>query len=58
MLLEWLGARHRNAALGDAARRIEGAVDAALKDPATRTADLGGTLGTREFAQAVVAGLS
>jgi isocitrate/isopropylmalate dehydrogenase len=53
-----LGARHRNNALGTAAKRIEAAVDAALKNPATRTADLGGNLGTREFAKAVVAGLS
>jgi isocitrate/isopropylmalate dehydrogenase len=58
MLLEWLGARHRNNALGTAAKRIEAAVDTVLKDPATRTADLGGKLGTREFAKAVVAGLS
>ncbi|HZT63232.1 MAG TPA: isocitrate/isopropylmalate family dehydrogenase [Burkholderiales bacterium] len=58
MLLEWLGARHRNIALGTAAKRLEAAVDAVLKDPATRTADLGGRLGTREFAKAVVAGLS
>ena len=58
MLLEWLGNRHHNAALGAAAKKIESAVDAALKDPATRTADLGGGLGTREFAKAVAAGLS
>ncbi|HUL93519.1 MAG TPA: isocitrate/isopropylmalate family dehydrogenase [Burkholderiales bacterium] len=58
MLLEWLGVRHRNGALGTAAKKIEAAVDAALKDPATRTADLGGKLGTREFAEAVVARLS
>jgi 3-isopropylmalate dehydrogenase len=58
MLLEWLGARHRNSALGTAAKKIEAAVDQTLKDPATRTADLGGKLGTREFAKAVVAGLS
>ena len=58
MLLEWLGVRHRSSILGTAAKRIEAAVDTALKDPATRTADLGGKLGTREFAKAVVAGLS
>jgi len=58
MLLEWLGVRHRNKALGAAAKRIEAAVDAALKDPATRTTDLGGKLGTREFAKAVLARLS
>jgi 3-isopropylmalate dehydrogenase len=58
MLLEWLGARSGNSALRSAARKIESAVDAALKDPATRTADLGGKLGTRAFAEAVAAGLS
>jgi len=58
MLLEWLAARSRNQALATASARIEAAVDATLKDPATRTADLGGRLGTREFAKAVAAGLS
>jgi 3-isopropylmalate dehydrogenase len=58
MLLEWLGARGGNPALAEAAKRIDAAVDAALKDPATRTADLGGKLGTREFAKAVSARLS
>jgi len=58
MLLEWLGARAGDAALGAAAKKIEAAVDATLKNPATRTADLGGELGTREFAKAVAAGLS
>jgi len=58
MLLEWIGARNGKGALVDAAGKIEAAVDATLKDPATRTADLGGKLGTREFAKAVAAGLS
>jgi len=58
MLLEWIGARSDNRALRSAAKSMESAVDAALQDPATRTADLGGKLGTREFAKAVVAGLS
>jgi isocitrate/isopropylmalate dehydrogenase len=55
MLLEWLGRRHNNAACTKAARKIDAAVDAALKDPATRTADMGGKLGTQAFAK-VVAG--
>ncbi len=55
MLLEWLGQRHKNRALGDAGRNIDSAIDSALKDPPTRTADLGGKLGTQAFAQ-VVAG--
>jgi 3-isopropylmalate dehydrogenase len=50
MLLEWLGARHQRADLLLAARAIEQAVDAVLQDPATRTADLGGPLGTQAFA--------
>jgi 3-isopropylmalate dehydrogenase len=57
MLLEWLGKRTGDAALGAAAKRIETAVDASLRDPGTRTADLGGRLGTREFAKAVTAKL-
>ena len=58
MLLEWIGARSGQGALAAAAKKIEAAVDAALRDPATRTADLGGRLGTREFAKAVAAKLS
>jgi len=57
MLLEWLGKRSGDGTLGAAAKRIEAAVDSSLKDPATRTADLGGNLGTREFAKAVTAKL-
>ena len=33
-------------------------IDAAIKDPATRTRDLGGTLGTQDFANNVAARLS
>jgi len=58
MLLEWLGERHKNRALGDAGRNIDAAIDSALKDPATRTADLGGRLGTQAFAQVVAARLA
>jgi isocitrate/isopropylmalate dehydrogenase len=57
MLFEWIGRRQGIEALTRAARSIEAAVDAVLKNPATRTADLGGTLGTREFASAVAAKL-
>src|SRR6266513_5970451 len=57
MLLEWLAARHGNDAFAAAARDIDAAVDATLKDPAARTADLGGKLGTLEFAKAVAAKL-
>ena len=53
MLLEWLAARHQRPEIDRAAKAIETAIDAALKDPATRTADLGGKLGTRAFADHV-----
>jgi isocitrate/isopropylmalate dehydrogenase len=39
--------------LSNAAAAIEGAVDSALANPSTRTADLKGPLGTREFARVV-----
>ncbi|UCH73716.1 MAG: isocitrate/isopropylmalate dehydrogenase family protein [Rhodospirillales bacterium] len=57
MLLDWLAQRHRRADLARAARAIEDAVDRALIDPSTRTADLGGTAGTAAMTDAVLAGL-
>jgi 3-isopropylmalate dehydrogenase len=53
MLLEWLGRRHKNAACAEAAQKIEAAIDSALNDPATRTVDMGGKLGTQAFAKVV-----
>jgi 3-isopropylmalate dehydrogenase len=55
MLLQWLGEHHGNAAYQAAGGAIEKAVDAVLRNPATRTPDLGGTTGTRAFSAAVVA---
>lgn len=57
MLLDWLARRRERPDLADAARRIEAAVDTALADPASRTRDIGGTLGTRDFTRAVCAAL-
>lgn len=57
MLLEWLGEKKDRIRCGEAARAIDKAVDRVLADPAKRTADLGGPLGTRAFAQAVAAEL-
>src|SRR4051812_39725513 len=57
MLLEWLGERHRSENLLTASRSMEAAVDAALKDPATRTRDLGGRASTRDFAASVLQNL-
>ncbi len=53
MLLDWLGKRHGNQALAGAGVKIDAAVDSVLKDPSTRTADLGGKLGTQAFAKEV-----
>lgn len=50
MLLGWLARRHARPEFADAERTIESVIDAMLADPATRTRDLGGPLGTRAFA--------
>ncbi|HTH98396.1 MAG TPA: isocitrate/isopropylmalate dehydrogenase family protein [Stellaceae bacterium] len=55
MLLDWMAERRNDPKLTDAAKAIQNAVDATLADPATRTADLGGSLGTRAFTAAVTA---
>ena len=57
MLLDWRGQRDGNAALTEGARRIQGAVDEVLADPASRTKDLGGPLDTNRFTAAVIAAL-
>ena len=57
MLLDWLGERHDRPAYREAAAALDAAVDDCIADPATRTADLGGNVGTRAFAAAVAAGL-
>jgi 3-isopropylmalate dehydrogenase len=57
MLLEWLAVRRGDARLGTAGAAIEAAVDATLMEPAARTRDLGGALGTQQFAAAVAAKL-
>lgn len=53
MLLEWLGVRHGDTRLIDGGRAMIRAIDATVAEPATRTRDLGGALGTMEFARAV-----
>ena len=55
MLLDWLGRRHNRERFARAAETIDRSVDALLKDPATRTADLGGRLGTKGFTAALCA---
>ena len=58
MLFEWLGARHSRAEFAQAAKAIEAAIDGALKSAETRTRDLGGKLGTQDFAKHVAKQLS
>lgn len=58
MLLNWMGGRYDDSALVAAGQAIGRAVDAVLDDPATRTRDIGGTLGTAAFAQAVICALT
>jgi len=41
----------------DEAERMQRGIEAALKNPETRTKDLGGSAGTREFTQAIVSNL-
>jgi 3-isopropylmalate dehydrogenase len=53
MLVQWLGERRQSDSLVRAAHAMEAAVDQVLENPGNRTADLGGTLGCKEFAQAV-----
>lgn len=57
MLLHWLGERHGSDSLLEAARRNDAAVDTVLANPATRTPDIGGDIGTVAFTRAVVAAL-
>jgi 3-isopropylmalate dehydrogenase len=54
MLLDWLGAKHDDAHLTEAAARVERAVAAAIA-AGTRTRDLGGSATTTGFTEAVVA---
>ncbi|HEY5847628.1 MAG TPA: isocitrate/isopropylmalate family dehydrogenase [Microlunatus sp.] len=54
MLLRWIGQRHDDARLGQAAAVIEDAVEAVLARPESRTQDLGGTRSTQEFRASVV----
>lgn len=58
MLLDWLGQRRDDAGLRAAGAAIGAALEAVLGDPALRTRDLGGPLGTADFGRAVAGRLS
>jgi 3-isopropylmalate dehydrogenase len=53
MLLDWLGSRHDRNDFKKASKALIYAVDTVLDDPSSRTRDLGGSLGTTAFADAV-----
>ena len=53
MLLGWLARKHGRESFATAERLIEFAVDELIKDPAKRTRDLGGPLGTTAFTAAL-----
>lgn len=53
MLAQWVGDRQGNPAMRQAGDAMTAAVDVVLANPATRTRDLGGSIGCRAFAEAV-----
>jgi isocitrate/isopropylmalate dehydrogenase len=57
MLLQWLGVRRTNQKLLEAAAAVEQALSITIAIAAWRTADLGGPLGTSEFAERVGANI-
>jgi 3-isopropylmalate dehydrogenase len=54
MLLDWMATEHKQPALAEGGKCIADAIELALSNPATRTRDLGGTLGTEGFADIVL----
>ena len=55
MLLEWIGEKRNMPACAEAGKAIDAAVDRVLSGTESRTADLGGKLGTRAFGERVAA---
>lgn len=58
MLLQWMGDHHESRPLREAGDAMEAAVDRVLADPASRTRDLGGTLGCVAFGSKVAEALA
>jgi 3-isopropylmalate dehydrogenase len=58
MLLEWLGDKRGSDALRKAGKAMHDSVEKVLANSETRTADIGGRIGTQAFTQAVVAALA
>ncbi len=53
MMVRWVGDQRGHAGLQQAGDAMSAAVDQVLADPATRTRDIGGTLGCKAFGEAV-----
>lgn len=53
MMVRWVGDKHRHAGLQQAGDAMASAVDRVLENPATRTHDIGGTIGCKAFGNAV-----
>ncbi|KRF28234.1 isocitrate/isopropylmalate dehydrogenase family protein [Phycicoccus sp. Soil802] len=58
MLLDWHGARSGRPELRGAWDHLDRAVTSVVADPATRTRDLGGSLGTADFTRALIDALT
>lgn len=58
MMLKWLGDQRGVEKLVDAGSAMEEAIDVAIQNPETRTADLGGAVGTDAFGQLIARSLS
>lgn len=53
MMVRWLGDKHAHAGMQRAGDAMSAAVDAVLANPATRTPDIGGTMGSKAFGREV-----
>ena len=58
MMLQWMGDHHKSEPPAKAGLAMEAAVDAVLADPASRTRDIGGTMGCKAFGQHVARALT
>ncbi|MEJ8822707.1 isocitrate/isopropylmalate dehydrogenase family protein [Variovorax humicola] len=54
MMVRWVGDKQKNKAMQDAGDAMVRAVDKALENPQTRTRDIGGTMGCKDFTAEVV----
>jgi len=53
MMLSWLGDRRKSEVLSEMGAAMTRSVDKVLENPLTRTRDIGGSMGCRDFAACV-----